>query len=195
MPDVQGYPGTKIDHKFIAKQEAYKLDMYVPKRKDGTVIGKSGATIVNGLDLGQRTHLNDLKAQGLSNELAAKLTPYLGLKKEAAANYVKAHPLSLSAAEGKQLAQAVTRTYDKLAMDSFNKGKPATKFSDLPQAAQTVIASVNHQYGSLGGKATKAFYDAAKKNDWKGAAQALRNMGASEYTARRNDEANLLANL
>jgi len=139
MPPLQGYPGLKIDHKFIAKQESYKLSMYVPTNKKGEAIGKSGATIVNGLDLGQRKHLNDLKAQGLSNELAAKLTPYLNMKKAEAVAFVKAHPLTLSPAEGQQLAQAVVKAYDKMVMDNYNAGRPSVSFNQLPSQAQVCL--------------------------------------------------------
>jgi len=162
--------------------------MYVPM-KNGQVIGKSGATIANGLDLGQRKNLNDLKANGLSEATAKKLSPYLGMTKDTAAAYVKAHPLSLSKAEGAEVANAVSKTYDGRVASSFNKlGGP--QFSSLPSNVQTALASVAHQYGSLQAPAVRGVAQAAKNGDYTGAANALQHMKG--YTNRRNAEAALM---
>jgi len=198
MPDgITGQPSLKIDHKFIAKAEGYSLQMYVPQKKDGTVIGKSGPTIVNGLDLGQRDHLNDLMAQGLSAQTANKLKPYLGLKKDAAVAYLAQHPLTITPAEGAEIASAVTKTYDLNSANTFNRLGGSKKFDQLPAGAQTAIASVAHQYGSIGGGQTRQFAQAIKNGDYSGAAAALRAMGRAtpQYADRRNQEAALLSGL
>jgi hypothetical protein len=169
--------------------EGMKLDMYVPT-KNGKAIGKSGPTIANGLDLGQRTNLNDLKANGLSPAIADKLKPYLGLKQDAAINYVKSHPLSLSKAEGAQLAAAVSKTYDANVARSFNK-MGSTQFSSLPSNVQTALASLAHQYGSFQANSqTRAVALAAQRGDYAGAAKALESM--SGYASRRHQEAALM---
>jgi type VI secretion system secreted protein VgrG len=178
----------KVDHAFIAKVEGMKLGMYVPQ-KNGVALGKSGPTIANGLDLGQRNNLNDLKANGLSNSLANKLSPYLGKTKADAISYVKSNPLSLSKAEGAELSAAVSKTYDGRVASSFNK-MGNTQFSSLPGNVQTALASVAHQYGSLQAPAVKAVAEAAQRGDYNAAAKALQGMKG--YTDRRNQEAALM---
>lgn len=166
--------------------------MYVPKKKDGTVLGKSGATIANGLDLGQRTHLNDLKANGLDPAVAAKLQPYLGMKKADAAAYVKNHPLTLSKAEGDNLARVVSKTYDQSMANSF---KRVTKgdFTKLPGNVQTALASLGHQYGSFeANSSTRKIAEAAARGDYAAASAALKAMDPT-YKNRRNEEAALMS--
>ena len=47
--------GLAVDYAFIRNHEgAAVLNGYVPQKKDGTVIGKSGVTIASGFDLGQQ---------------------------------------------------------------------------------------------------------------------------------------------
>jgi len=163
--------------------------MYVPT-KNGQAIGKSGPTIANGLDLGQRNNLNDLKKNGLSNEIANKLTPYLGKKQDAAIAFVKNNPLTLSKTEASQLASAVSKTYDAGVAKSFNKFGN-TQFSNLPGNVQTALASVAHQYGSLQANSqTRAVAAAAQRGDYAGAARALEGM--SGYSSRRHQEAALM---
>jgi GH24 family phage-related lysozyme (muramidase) len=142
------------------------------------------------LDLGQRTHLNDLKANGLSAATASKLSGYLGLKKEKAQAALKSNPLSLSKAEAQEVARAVSATYDKKAAASFDK-MGTTKFSSLPGNVQTALASLSHQYGSFGANAgTKAVAAAAQRGDYAAAAKALQGM--TGYSNRRNQEASLM---
>jgi hypothetical protein len=163
--------------------------MYVPMNKAGKVIGQSGATVANGLDLGQRKNLNDLKANGLSAETAAKLSPYLGLKTDAAKSYLAAHPLTLTSAQNAEVTSAVSKTYDARVASSFNKVGTA-KFDSLPANVQTSLASVAHQYGSLQAPAVRPVAAAVERGDYAGAAKALQNMKG--YTNRRNAEAALM---
>jgi len=162
---------------------------YVPTQK-GKAIGQSGVTIANGLDLGQRKNLNDLKANGLSPATAAKLSGYLGLKKDAAINALKSKPLSLSKAEAAEVAAATSKTYDKHMANSFNK-MGATKFDSLPRNVQTALASMGHQYGSFQANSqTAAVAKAAQRGDYAAAAKALESM--TGYSNRRKAEASLM---
>lgn len=68
------------------------------------------------------------------------------------------------------------------------------KFTDLPAAAQTVIASVAFQYGTnLDARAPK-FWKAATTQDWKECIKILNNYGDA-YPTRRKKEAALLGDL
>jgi len=68
--------------------------------------------------------------------------------------------------------------------------KTKKKFEDLPSEAQTVIASVFFQYGSLKSETPK-FWKAAVSQDWKEVLKILRNF-EDEYAPRRNLEADVL---
>lgn len=174
----------KVDKAFIAKVEGgYIAKGYVPT-KNGKAIGKSGVTIANGLDLGQRTHLNDLKANGLSPATANKLSGYLGKTKDAAIASLKANPLSLSKAETAEVAAAVSKTYDGRVASSFNK--MGGNFASLPGNVQTALASVAHQYGSIPSSVAKP----ALAGNYEAAAKALTSMKG--YAGRRAQEAALM---
>ncbi|HED35639.1 MAG TPA: hypothetical protein ENJ08_15710 [Gammaproteobacteria bacterium] len=71
---------------------------------------------------------------------------------------------------------------------SLNKNK--VKFKDLPAQAQTVIASVSYQYGTLSTKAPK-FWAEVIVQDWEAAIKILNKFG-DKYPTRRKKEAALL---
>ena len=91
--------GLAVDYAFIRNHEgAAVLNGYIPQKKDGTVIGKSGVTIASGFDLGQQNSydLNRIFGSGDTNKTLKDLfTPYLGKQKEDAKTYLKDHPLSI----------------------------------------------------------------------------------------------------
>lgn len=64
------------------------------------------------------------------------------------------------------------------------------KFKDLPAQAQTVIASVSYQYGTLSTKAPK-FWAEVIVQDWEAAIKILNKFG-DKYPTRRKKEAALL---
>src|SRR5665213_2604813 len=89
---------NNIDWNFIAKQEGRAiLHGYVPQR-DGQAIGASGVTIASGFDLGQHD-ADELSNLNLSDDLIQKLTPYLGLRKQDAIDYLTSNPLEISQME------------------------------------------------------------------------------------------------
>lgn len=64
--------------------EGVEETTYIPKNKDGSVMGSSGVTIGKGIDLGSRSEDN-LRKLGFSEDSIAQLSKYIGLKGEAAA--------------------------------------------------------------------------------------------------------------
>ena len=89
-----------VNFDFIKDQEGFETSGYVPKDREGNILGQSGVTIASGFDLGQR-NINDLK--GLPEELIAKLSDYVGLKGEAADNAAK--KLNITKEEGEIINQ------------------------------------------------------------------------------------------
>ena len=177
-----------IDFTFIKEREGYETDMYVPVDKQGKVLGKSGATIASGFDLGQRNE-NDLK--GLSNELVAKLKPYLGKKGAAAKKYVTDNELTLTNTEVEEINKfAKTQELDRLE-DKWDKSSSTVKFKDLTKQQATAVASVAFQYGDLS-KKTPTFWKHVTAGDWTKAEEELRNFG-DNYPTRRGYEADYLA--
>lgn len=178
-------PGA-IDWSFISKKEGgSKLKGYVPDPKKS----KSGVTIATGFDLGAR---GPQDIEGLSPELQAKLTPYLGLKKESALAAIQAKPLKITAAEAKEIDEMSHKGALSKLKSEWNKNAKKTggaRFEDLSSAQKTVAASVSFQYGSL--SKTPKFRDMMQSGNWSGATAELQNFGDA-YSTRRNDEARLL---
>lgn len=162
------------------------LEGYVPDAAGSD----SGVTIGSGVDLGQRRSA-DLDVLGLSATLKAKLTPYLGLKKQAAVDKLAAEPLTISEAEAEELDEAVKRQHIDALVAKFDADS-ATPFEQLDAAKQTVIASVSFQYGVALNRRTPNFWRQITGGDWESALANLRNFG-DRYTTRRNKEADLLA--
>jgi len=149
---------------------------------------KSGVTVGTGVDLGQLTlaHLEQLPA-----DLAAALKPYLGLKGKAAQQALKTKPLTLSGAdvdaldvmaEGSEIAP-LRAAYQRAT------GKP---FESLPDAVQTVLASVTFQYGEPWVRCPQ-FWATAVHGSWLGMVSVLENFG-DRYPTRRQQEATYLKN-
>ena len=173
------------DFSFIQNLEGTKNQGYVPKDKDGKVLGKSGVTIASGFDLGQRKNA-DLK--GLPGDLIKKLQPYLGVKGQDALK-LNAKDLNLSDDEVAIVNKfAKNDSLEKLS-SSFMK-ETGESFYNIPKEAQTVVASVAFQYGDLKTRTPK-FWKAVTNGKWNDAIKELENFG-DKYDTRRNEEADLL---
>jgi hypothetical protein len=187
----------KINWRKIGEFEGNTLTGYVPRDRNGNVLGASGVTIGMGVDLGALDE-RVLEALDLSVSLEEKLRPYLGLKRDAAVDKLKAMPLKLSADEVEplnaavQVAQvtALQRAYDVAI------GPDGMRFGELPEPAQTVIASVKFQWGSIWHRADNAnivsFWRAAIARDWRQMEAVLRGWTPTTYHTRRNAEADYL---
>ncbi|MFV0384891.1 pesticin C-terminus-like muramidase [Paracoccus sp. (in: a-proteobacteria)] len=165
-----------------------QLDGYVPDPEGS----QSGVTIATGFDLGQRTRgdLEDLF--GKDNPLVEKLAPYTGLRQQKAVNALEARSLTISAAEANEIDRAVKADALFRLETSYNNaiGPDDPTFAELPEAAQTVIASVAFQYGDLESR-TPNFWNHAVNQDWPALIAELRDFGDS-YPTRRGAEADYL---
>lgn len=142
-----------IDFDVISKLEGGQhLVGYVPTNK-GQVIGQSGVTIATGVDLGQWS-LTDIRKLELPQELVKKIEPYLGRKKESALDALAENQLYISKEEADILDKQIYKQIFLRVEELFNKDG-FTKFEDLPNQAQTVIASIatnrGPSFGYLGG--------------------------------------------
>jgi len=149
-------------------------------------------TIGTGFELGRRSAA-DLQHLGLGDDLVTSLTPYLGLRGQAAQNYLATHPLTITAPQQQAIdAPTFTTTYNRVA-DSYNAAqRTGTRFQDLPSGAQTAIMSVAHQYGSDLASATPHFWDQVTAGRWQDAHDNLMNFGDA-YRTRRRLEAGLVS--
>lgn len=183
-----------IDWTFIGKLEGAGIARgYVPNPDTSN----SGVTIATGFDLGQRSRAQ-IESMGLSDDLEARLVPYLGLRGRAALSYLNAHPLVLAPEEVAAIDQAVRADFSTRLANIYDaaldEGGTLAAFADLPGAAQTVIASVAYQYGLDLQRRTPRFWSLALAQNWPDVVTELRNFGDA-YGRRRGQEADLLASL
>jgi GH24 family phage-related lysozyme (muramidase) len=178
---------NNVDFDFIKGREGFKTNMYVPKDKNGVVLGKSGATIASGFDLGQK---NEADLKGLPTYIIDKLKPYLGIKGSAADTYVKNNKLKISKNEANIINTfAKEQEIGRLKKD-WQNSVSSIDFDDLTKEQATVVASVAFQYGDLP-KRTPKFWKYVTTGDWTKAEQELRAFG-DKYKTRRTAEANYL---
>jgi len=175
-----------VDFEFIKQKEGFKTSMYVPKKKSGQVLGKSGATIASGFDLGQRNE-NDLT--GLPPSLINKLKPYLGKKKKVAAKFVKDNPLSITESEA-NIINAFAKEQEMSRLIKTWNSSSDVRWEDLSVPQATAVASVHFQYGNLPAKTPK-FWRYTTTGDWSAARDELDNFG-DDYPTRRKSEADYL---
>lgn len=181
-----------IDYSFLSAREGgIRLDGYVPAPAGS----KSGVTIATGCDLGQRNRA-DLRALRLPLSLIDKLAPYLGVTRSDAVKLLNEKPLRISLLEAQLIDKAVKRDHlAKLVERYINSDHNVRKvdFFSLPAEAQTVIASLSFQYGTLSVK-TPRFWKAATSQDWAAVERELRNF-QDRHPTRRHLEADLLARM
>lgn len=173
---------------FIGEQEGAGIrEGYVPVANTS----ESGVTIGTGVDLGQRSAAS-LAALGLSPALQVKLGPYCGLRKQEAQAFLSANPLSITEEECAQIDTAVRSVHLATLMSRYNSNqpRPARPFDQLPDLAQTVIASVAFQYGDLPSRCPN-FWATAIRQNWNDMIRELENFGDA-YGPRRRREANYL---
>lgn len=171
-----------IDFDFISNCEGGSLNQgYVPDAANS----KSGVTIAIGFDLGAR-NVNDLLRLKLEPALIELLRPYLGLQGMQAAQYLQQHPLNISDADAKAINLAVKSKLIASLVAKYD-GDADVSFATIPSQWQTVIASVEFQYGSLQNKCP-GFWSCVTQQNWQEAIGELRDFGDS-YPTRRNKEA------
>ncbi|MFQ3250372.1 pesticin C-terminus-like muramidase [Glaciecola sp.] len=174
-----------IDFSFIHRLEGGSLTRgYVPDVRNS----KSGVTIGAGFDLGAR-NASDLEKLGLDSNLIAKLYPYLGLQRHDAANYLRQHPLEISQEQAAFIDVKVKQRVIDGLIRKYDQMSPV-EFCSIPGCWQTVIASVEFQYGSVKTKCP-TFWRLVTGQSWSEALHELRNFG-DRYATRRNQEADFV---
>lgn len=189
--------GLAVDYAFIRNHEGEAiLNGYVPQKKDGTVIGKSGVTIASGFDLGQHNSydLNRIFGSSDTNKTLKDLfTPYLGKQKDDAKTYLKAHPLTITTEQAATVDECVMSQILPSIQKQY-EDSTSGKWDDLPDQAQTVLFDLGYQFGQNNGIPSDVMKK-IKEGDYSGAASTLEEMGKTAYKNRRNAEATLLKQL
>jgi len=172
-----------INFPFIYKLEGGLVTRaYVPAEVGSD---KSGITIGAGFDLGQYTK-DYINALDIDDDLRDKILSYVGLRGNVARNYLSAHPLYLSSDEIETLMGVwTTKFHDNLAR-IYGENSDVS-FDDIPDAAQTVIASVAWQYGNITTKCPQ-FWEAATSQDWVKMVDILKDF-EDDFPTRRKIEA------
>lgn len=149
--------------------------------------GKSGVTISDGVDLG---YYSPAMAKALSQDLQDAIAPFLGLKGTEAETALFSKALVLTPDECDAL-EAPKRDEMLEALYSAYHGATGQDFKALPDAAQTVMASLQWQYGAMPERCP-TFWRLCCARDWAGVINELRHFG-DKYPTRRNREADYLA--
>lgn len=105
---------------------------------------------------------------------------------------MSANPLSITEEECAQIDTAIRSVHLATLMSRYNSSqpRPARPFDQLPDLAQTVIASVAFQYGDLPSRCPN-FWATAIHQNWNDMIRELENFGDA-YGPRRRREANYL---
>jgi hypothetical protein len=168
-----------IDWPFIGTLEGRRLSGYVPNPKGSN----SGVTIGTGVDLGQ---IGPAELSALSPSLQAALQPYVGLRGQAAVDFLQGHPLALTGADIDALDGVVDGASVTPLRAAYFKSTDKN-FDTLPDACQTVMASVTFQYGTPWLRCPK-FWSSCVARDWRMAVAILNDFGDA-YSTRRKKEA------
>ena len=179
-----------INWDFISAREGgAQLQGYLPMEGEN-VVGKSGLTVATGFDVGQMSE-EELMRSPLSDEIKAKLSPYVGKKGQDALALTNEMGVPNITPDQSSMIDAYShkRTLDSL-KSNYNKSS-GKNFDDLSSEQQTVVASVGFQYGSNLESATPGFWKQVTTDDWDGAHSNLRDF-KDKYPTRRNLEADLI---
>lgn len=172
---------SNINFGFISKLEGgASCTGYVPDAEHSN----SGVTIATGFDIGQRTSKDLYKL--LPNEIAAKLALFCQLKGLAAQEALAKEPLKITEHEAQVIDECSKKHFVNLLLHSYNQ-RSKVPFDQLPEQAQTVIASVAFQYGNLA-KRCPTFWGFVIEQNWLAMVNELRNFG-DRYPTRRYKEA------
>jgi len=172
---------SKINFSFISELEGgASCNGYVPDANNS----KSGVTVATGFDIGQRSSEDLYKL--LPNEIAAKLALFCQLKGVAAQAALAKEPLEITKHEAQVIDECSKKHFVNLLQHSYNQHSKVS-FDQLPEQAQTVIASVAFQYGNLA-KRCPTFWKFAVAQNWLAMVNELRNFG-DRYSKRRLKEA------
>lgn len=181
-----------IDWNFIEQLEGFTTIGYVPLDGAGKPLGKSGATVGAGIDLGQWSEAQ-LRQRRVPDAIIEQVRPYLGVRGHEAIEILQHRPLNMSREDASTLTECIRSDI----LDDLVRRYDAASdrpFRYLEQQAQTVIASVAFQFGTDLAKAAPRFWRQVVARDWKAAHANLLNFGCA-YRTRRRKEAAYLADL
>ncbi|WP_084458169.1 pesticin C-terminus-like muramidase [Desulfocurvus vexinensis] len=190
--------GTSIDRAAIDLWEGKRKELYVPvENGEGgrkRPIANSGVTIGGGLDLGQHNE-QDLRKYRLPEDLHQKLLPALGVKGEAAIEFVQKNKIVLTEAEEAILAEAmharITQDTREI-FDSHSSNKAGVKFNELPSAAQTVLYSMRLNMGKKGFSDSRITIEAISNGNYGAASKELNSKNWINGFDRRSKEGQCL---
>lgn len=163
--------------------EGFTLNGVVPNPKKS----QSGVTVGSGVDLGQMSKAEIMTAP-ISRATREKLVQYAGKKGLAAAEYLRANPLTVSHDEAERLTNwkieekvaTTKRVYERYT------GSP---FADLPKDAKTALMSV--VYHGYAPHRAPIFWAAIKDGRWADAVKELKDF-RDDYDSRHEREAERL---
>jgi hypothetical protein len=183
-----------IDFTFTIQQEGGQaLVGYVPWSTNSPTYNHSGVTIASGFDLGQQNQFDLQRHFGSGTEnadLRNLFTPYLGLQRQDAVDFLQANPLVLTQAQADRVDSAVLAGYVGTISSAYN-ATTGGDFTTLPRQAQTALFDLGYNLGS--GGIPNNLMQAIHSGNYSGAADILESMTSNP--TRRLNEANLLRQL
>lgn len=174
-----------IDRTLIERLEGFEANGYVPSQ-NGEVIGNSGVTIANGLDLGQHTK-EDLERIGIPKKLIELFSPYLGLKRDEAVRKLEKQPLSLSEEQAEIVRETVFDDLSRSAKNWYNSHSD-TDWNSLSSQQQTVVSSILHQYGTSTTRGAPQTKQSMLEGDWGRVVELFQNWPDQTFQRRRTQE-------
>lgn len=199
-PPMANQPSPSVDYGFISKNEGQQQLTAYPSgalAQSAPATGKDpgagiGVTIATGVDLGSHS-VDDLKRWGVSDQGVADLAPAMGLKGDAARNFLNAsQPLTIGAADAQAMDEGALKDTISAVQKAYDSTDPATSFSNLTPGQQTAIVDLAYQYGTNLASRTPKFWGDVTSGNWDAAVNELNNFHDS-YLARRESEAGILS--
>ena len=177
-----------IDFEFISQlEDDISMVAYVPIPVSDT----TGVKVAPNVDLSALSEA-DLRKFCLNPTLIGKLYPYIGLRGQEAFSYLNDFPLELSVNELEAINEGRKRQLVNRLADIFDSTSPVP-FASIPACWQTVVLSVESQYGDIQ-KKCPSFWCWVVNQKWDKAIGELRDFG-DQQSARRNLEADYIESL
>ena len=160
-----------------------------------TLFPQSGVTIGTGVDLGYRT-VSEMTAYGVSSSGLAVLSPYLGLRGNAAVNYASAHGLpTISGDDAAALSNGIYNAIQTQLIGNYNAANTiGVPFNQLPSAIQTTLMDIAYNSPNIA-SAAPTFWTQMTTGRYEDAVNNLLHWYGDGSTDRRHtDDANILLN-
>jgi hypothetical protein len=135
----------------------------------------SGVTIGAGVDLGQQSAAG-LQAMGVAQGIIDAVSPYLGLRGQAAADAVATHGKpTLSSADASALSTALFNHTYGIVQAAFDAASPDAYFDQLPEEAQSAVVDVAYPNGPYLATSAPKFWGYVVDGNWGEAVNELQN--------------------